>query len=202
MSRFARLGGFLKARRRILTEMAGVVAAGLLVGAMTGWVRYEAIDTHEALCNSCHHGTADPEALAEPPHSTDYNAECHACHVVPVKELLTYTASRAHMDIPNWVREMENPIFGGQTCLECHLARLRGFIECERCHRDGTKDVVSTERCDVCHSGHTVITPHEALDCRQCHVETFRGQEGRARERLLELRGVDLGPLSDSEEQP
>ena len=197
-----RLFGFLAARKQILIQLVGLGAAGLLFGAATGWARYESIDTHEALCNSCHHGTADPDALAEPPHSTDYNAECHACHVVPVKELLTYTASRAHLDIPEWVHELENPTFGGQTCLECHLARLRGFIECERCHREGTTDVVSTEQCDVCHSGHTVITPHEALDCRQCHVETFRGQEGRARQRLLELRGIDLGPVPDFEEQP
>ena len=194
MSLFGRFTGFLDTRKRILIELAGLLALGLLFGAATGWVRYESINTHEALCSSCHHGAADPETLEDPPHSTDYNAECHACHVVPVKELLTYTASRAHLDIPEWVRDLENPTFGGQTCLECHLARLRGYIECERCHQDGTKDVVPTERCDVCHSGHRVITPHEALDCRQCHVETFRGQEGRARERLLELRGIDLGP--------
>ena len=194
MSRLARLIATLKARRKLVLELGGLLAAGLLVGAAIGWGGYESIDSHEALCTSCHHGTSDPSSLSDPPHSTTYDAECHACHVIPVKELLIYTSARLPMGIPDWVHDVKNPTLGGQTCLECHLARLRGYIECERCHRDGTSDVVASEQCFVCHSGHSVVTPHELIDCRQCHVETFRGQAGRARERLRLTRGVDLGP--------
>ncbi len=167
--------------------MAALLRGGVLVpllvgaalGALGGELRYGAIDTSEGLCVSCHHGTAQPSSLEGAPHSEDFYASCHVCHVLPVKEYLSYGSARLVATVPGWISELHNPVVADQSCMECHLARGRGVIDCERCHPDGGEEVDLTERCEVCHEDRPIMPLFVGVHCRDCHVEAFLGQAER-----------------------
>jgi hypothetical protein len=174
----------------------GVFALGLLGGGIGGSVRYKQVDDPRVLCASCHHGAVDLEKLdVKPPHSTDFNANCHGCHVLPVKQYLQYTFSRVGLH-PAFVDTMSNPIIGGQTCLECHLARGRGVIACEQCHTQGTLQVRLDERCPACHTDKTPLYPHSKPACRDCHAEVYLDAHGRVA-KLMAAKLGDANTRSD-----
>ena len=154
---------------------------GLVLGGVAGGARFEQIDTREALCVSCHHGTSDADALDTPPHSETFSASCHVCHVLPIREYLSYTAIRVGAGVPSWVEAIDNPVVAQQSCLECHLTHGRGTTDCVRCHADGSKDIDITERCQACHHDQVMERPFEGFDCRNCHVEAFHDREDRVR---------------------
>lgn len=153
--------------------------AGLLLGGVAGGVRFETVDTRDALCVSCHHGTSDAANLETPPHSDTFASSCHVCHVLPVREYLTYSAIRVGAPVPGWVAEIENPVVAEQSCLECHLAHGRGTTACVRCHSDGSTEVDITERCEACHHDRGMERPFEGMNCRNCHVEAFHDRDAR-----------------------
>lgn len=176
--------------------LLAMVLAGSLVGAVAGRVRYTRLDDHRPLCATCHHGTMDLVAFERPPpHSIDFDAECHACHVLPVKQYLGFVASRVGLDAPDFVGAMQNPTIGGQTCMECHLGRLRGSLGCERCHVDGTTEVRLDVRCEVCHDTRIPLHPHTERKCRDCHGDVFIYGEDRDQMLMREkLGGRPLRP--------
>ena len=155
---------------------------GALLGGLGGALRFDNVQQDRQLCVSCHHEAANGTEGAmdrEPVHSSELEGECHTCHVLPVREYLSYGASRLHVSAPEWVQDMRNPTIGGQTCMECHLARGRGVIDCERCHTDGTRNADLTLDCNACHRGHDPLPPHDSVSCRDCHVEAFVGHHQR-----------------------
>lgn len=180
--------------RSMLTLRAfAPLLAGLIAGGVAGGVRFERVQPGEDLCLSCHHGTADPDALVEPPHSSTFQASCHLCHVLPVKEYLTYTAATVGAAPPAWVEGMANPVIADQSCLECHLSHGRGTTDCVRCHADGRSDIDITARCAACHHDRMMVSPFEGMHCRNCHVEAFQDHD----ERVGEAMQVRLG-LADT----
>ncbi len=180
--------------------LALAAVAGLLVGGLAGRLRFTQLDDHRPLCLGCHHATTKvTEFQVEfAPHSTDFDAACHACHVLPFKEYLQYSFVSWGFSTPNWVSEMENPVIDGETCKECHLARGRGLLPCGRCHPDLESEVRPDERCDVCH-GFKPLHPHDNQVCRDCHVETFLDPHSIV-DRIMtdKIRG-DLPPLKPAE---
>ena len=177
------------------------VLIGLTLGGVAGEVRFEQIDTRDPLCVSCHHGTSDPSALEQPPHSETFAASCHVCHVLPIKEYLSYTALRVGAEVPAWVEGIENPVIADQSCLECHLAHGRGTTDCARCHTDGSKDIDITERCQVCHHDQGMSQAFEGVHCRNCHVEAFHDQSDRVQTAMHDrVHGRSSG--SPQQEEP
>jgi hypothetical protein len=174
-----------------LPVVFGVFAFGLLAGGIGGNARFERLDDHRPLCASCHHSTVDLSKLsAEPPHSTDFDAPCHGCHVLPVKEYLQRTFATVGVR-PAFVDGVENPTFGGQTCLECHLARGRGALACEQCHAEGSVEVRLDERCEACHADRIPLYPHSKPACRDCHPEVYLDPHGRAEQLMADKLGGD-----------
>ena len=172
---------------------------GLFLGGFAGGARFEQIDTREALCVSCHLGTSDAEALDTPPHSETFSASCHVCHVLPIKEYLSYTTLRGGADVPSWMESMENPVVAEQSCLECHLTHGRGSTDCVRCHADGSHDIDITERCEACHHDRMMERPFEGLHCRNCHVEAFHDRSVRVHTAMHDR--VHRGPPSQPERE-
>jgi hypothetical protein len=170
------------------------VLIGLMIGGSAGALRFARIDSHDSLCVSCHHGTSDPAALDDPPHSTSFAASCHVCHVLPVKEYLSFAAVRLGGDVPAWIEGLDNPVIAEQSCLECHLSHGRGSTDCAHCHIDGSKDIDITERCEACHHDQGMTAAFEGLHCRNCHVEAFHDQRARARTAMIDrMQGHSSG---------
>lgn len=167
--------------------MAGLLRTGCLiplvvgfgVGIVGGSLHYETAVDHQALCVSCHHGTTDAGEPEDAPHSETFYASCHVCHVLPLRELLAFASQQVSETTPTWIEGLDNPVFAEQTCMECHLSRGRGVIDCERCHQDGGTEIELTERCDVCHDDRSVMPQFEGVHCRDCHVEAFQDQQVR-----------------------
>ncbi len=182
---------------RALLSLRGLapLLAGLTVGGLAGGVRFDRIDTHDPLCVSCHHGTADPAALDDPPHSADFSAGCHVCHVLPLKQYLSFTAIRLGGRVPAWVEGLDNPVIADQSCLECHLSHGRGTTDCARCHQDGSPEIDITQRCEACHHDRAMTETFEGMHCRNCHVEAFHDQRARTRAAMHDrVRGAFHAP--------
>jgi hypothetical protein len=161
--------------RRAARVTLGVAALGLLFGAGMGRWRFESSYAHDdATCASCHHAApAEMLDARDSPHGRPADAKCHTCHVLPVREYLVSSLLAWGATPPDWVEEIDDPTIDGQSCMECHLARGRGSLACERCHVDGSRDVDLASRCDVCHTAHPALDPHDDQDCRDCHVEAM-----------------------------
>jgi hypothetical protein len=169
-----------------------VLLAGGLVGGVLGNARYTTLEDDRPLCGSCHHGVADLSALeSTPPHSTDFDAGCHGCHVLPARQYLEHALGVVGVAAPDWVHDVENPVLGGQTCLECHLARGRGVVACEQCHAEGTLEVRFEERCEACHADRLPAGAHAGPACRDCHVEVYLDREGRVEHLMRQKLGGD-----------
>ena len=168
-----------------------VVATGLVVGGLAGSALFEQIDDHRPVCASCHHGTISLDQVDEtPPHSTDFDAGCHGCHVLPVQQYLERGFATTGLGIPAWVEGVDNPVIGGQTCLECHLARGRGIIACEQCHVEGTLEVRLDQECEACHEERIPLHPHTDQACLDCHPEVYLDPHGRSERLMQEKLGL------------
>jgi len=152
---------------------------GLAAGGLAGGVQFERIGSGEDMCLSCHHAATAADELDDPPHSSTYAASCHLCHVLPVREYLSYTAGVFTGTSPGWVEGLTNPVIAEQSCMECHLSTGRGDTDCAACHADGTTNVDVTERCEACHHDRGMVAPFEGMHCRNCHVEAFEDREAR-----------------------
>lgn len=147
-----------------------VLLLALAAGSALGRRSYEQISDPRPVCGTCHHDQTRLEGQERAaPHDTRFAANCHSCHVLPVRE---YTVALSHrfglstsLEGPDW----ENPIIGGQTCLGCHVGRGRGAIACEHCHTDGQLDIRLNDRCEACHPERP-SHPHAGQVCRDCHV--------------------------------
>ena len=158
---------------------AAAVVIGAAAGGVSARIHFERVDDHRALCASCHHGQVAGQVLGEAPHSVAFDAECHTCHVLPVREYVVFMAASFGTETPEWASGLEDPVIGGQTCLECHLARGRGAVDCGTCHPAGTRVVDLSSNCEGCHAELTPRHPHRDQYCRDCHVETYLDPDER-----------------------
>ena len=108
-----------------------------------------------------------------------FSASCHICHVLPVKEYMSFSLGKAGGPAPAWIQGMDNPVIANQSCMECHLARGRGTTDCAGCHSDGSATIEITERCEACHDDRVMVSPFQGMHCRNCHVEAFQDQDDR-----------------------
>jgi hypothetical protein len=160
-------------RPAVLTLAIAVL--GVVLGTALGHRRLVAMQAAQPpVCVSCHHA-APPEDLdlAKSPHGDPAAANCHACHVLPLKEYILTSAEAWGVRPPRWVDTLDDPTIAQQSCMECHLGHSRGGLPCERCHEDGQREVDLTARCEVCHVDHPAIAPHQNEACRDCHVEAL-----------------------------
>ncbi|MBW1880477.1 MAG: hypothetical protein JRJ84_19145, partial [Deltaproteobacteria bacterium] len=151
-----------------LNASMGALFVGLVSGGLLGTFRYQELENRRPLCGTCHHGASEVADAADriPPHSLDFGASCHVCHVLPLREYAAFWLGSTERT-PEW----ENPIVGGQTCLECHLLRSRGTLPCEGCHSEVLEGVRLTDKCQTCHLDRELVPPHHGhAVCRDCHL--------------------------------
>jgi len=178
-----------------LNASMGALFVGLVSGGLLGTFRYQELENRRPLCGTCHHGASEVADAADriPPHSLDFGASCHVCHVLPLREYAAFWLGSTERT-PEW----ENPIVGGQTCLECHLLRSRGTLPCEGCHSEVLEGVRLTDKCQTCHLDRELVPPHHGhAVCRDCHVETYLDPQERARSIMAAKLAGDLPPLPE-----
>lgn len=176
-------------------------AVGLSAGGWTGARRVDAVRSDRAVCITCHHDTPDPARLDRPPpsHASAFKAKCHSCHVLPVREMLAFIEGEiSGRQERAWSAPFDNPILGGQTCLECHLGHGRSNIQCERCHVRGDVAPVITGRCEVCHTSEP-YEPHASMACRNCHPGAYIDQEAMRHDLMIDKHL--LGTRREQEEE-
>jgi hypothetical protein len=171
----------------------GALFVGLVAGGLLGTFRYESLENQRPLCGTCHHGASEIADAADriPPHSLDFGASCHVCHVIPLREYVAFWLGSTERT-PEW----QNPTIGGQTCLEFHLERSRGTLPCEGCHSEALAGVRLTEECQTCHLDRELVQPHHGkVVCRDCHVETYLDPRERAKGIMAAKLAGELPPL-------
>ncbi len=168
--------------RRAALAGACCFGAAFAIGGLHGNRKFHRLVDDPSVCVSCHHDQPDPSHLlqSETNHSFDFRAPCHVCHVLPTDSFLEFVSEGVlRRPAPAWVEDLGRPVIADQTCMECHLARGRGHIECERCHIDGDAPVHISRNCTLCHQTREPHGAHLKMDCRHCHVATHLDQDER-----------------------